>query len=203
MHWQHSSELDHISTLASISGNLKLNHSMSRGMVIKRQGSKAIALSPPILAERVHEIPILEIPFLGVAISDWVDFEAHIDKLCWNVQHSTFALCGLVIYSLHALLLFEIVQATTLTRLLYAFPVWGIHQFRGVQIALMVFLENWIVLASFLFIFLLLKSTALELILQFSAHSYWTHATSFKTFSLPVRSIHTACNPGHINLKAT
>src|SRR5678816_652724 len=47
------SELDHISKWAMIEAsisNLKLNHAMTREMVVKRPRSKPIALSPLILA---------------------------------------------------------------------------------------------------------------------------------------------------------
>src|SRR5688572_494310 len=81
------SELDHISKWASIS-NLKLNHAKTREMIIRRPRSKAIALPSPIPGiERVQEMVIL-----GVTISDWIGFGAHIDKICCKARQSMFAL---------------------------------------------------------------------------------------------------------------
>src|SRR6218665_24344 len=55
------SELDLISTWTYIS-NLKLNHSKSKEMVVKRLRSKPIALRPPMPGiERIHEIVILDV----------------------------------------------------------------------------------------------------------------------------------------------
>src|SRR5688572_2972360 len=104
---------------ASIS-SLKLNHAMTREMVVKRPRSKPIALPPLIPGiERVHDMAIL-----GVTISDQIGFGAHMDKICCKPRKSMFALRVLVTHGYHCERLFDIVRATILARLPYASSVW-------------------------------------------------------------------------------
>ena len=113
------SELDNISTWASIS-NLKLNHTKSKEMIVRRPRSKSTALPPPLPGiERVHEITIL-----GVTLSDRVGFEKHIDRICCKARQSMFALRVLVAHGLRGQRLFDVVRATTVARLLYVSPAW-------------------------------------------------------------------------------
>jgi len=91
-------------------------------MVVRRPRSKPIALPPLIPGiERVQDMVIL-----GVTISDRIGFGAHIDKICCKARQSMFALRVLVAHGLHGQRLFDVVRATTIAWLLYAFPVcWG------------------------------------------------------------------------------
>jgi hypothetical protein len=61
---------------------------------------------------------------LGVTISDRIGFEVHINRICCKARQSMFALRVLFAHGLHDQLLFDVVRATTIARLLYASPVW-------------------------------------------------------------------------------
>ena len=60
---------------------------------------------------------------LGVTVSNHIGFETHINKICCKARQSKFALRILVAHGLCGQRLFDVVRATTLYRMLYAW--WG------------------------------------------------------------------------------
>ena len=61
---------------------------------------------------------------LGVTMSDTLSFDKHIDQICCRARQSLYALRVLTAHGLAGLRLYDVVRATTLSRLLYAAPAW-------------------------------------------------------------------------------
>src|SRR5678815_5626412 len=82
---------------------------------------------------RVSEKPLYKYPdacmiscliLSGVTMSDTLSFDMHIDKICCRARQSLYALRVLTAHGLAGPKLYDVVQATTLSRLLYAAPAW-------------------------------------------------------------------------------
>ena len=112
------SELKHIASWAE-SNNLKLNHSKSTEILFSKKRTK-IALPPPIPGiNRETSIVIL-----GVHIDQTLSMEKHILDIISSCSQSLYALRMLKSNGLANDKIFEVFQATTLSKLLYASPSW-------------------------------------------------------------------------------
>jgi hypothetical protein len=113
-------ELDHVGKWAD-SCNLKLNHNKTHEMLIRTRrrgvGHEIIPVLPGV--SRVVEMPVL-----GVTITENLSFGKHIDRICCRARQSVYALRVLRAHGLTGPKLFDVVRATTLARMLYASPAW-------------------------------------------------------------------------------
>ena len=116
-----SAELDNIEVW-SANNNLKLNKSKSHEIIFQQHNSRKapIALPPPINGiQRVDEIKCL-----GVTLSFKLSFSQHINETLTTCSQSLYALRNLKAHGLCNDLPNVIFKATTLSKLLYASPVW-------------------------------------------------------------------------------
>lgn len=113
------SELAHIAEWAR-NCNLRLNHSKSCEIIIRRPFTKILDTPLPIAGIlRVNEIKIL-----GVTLSEKIGFSSHINNICCIAKQSFYALRVLVSHGLTGSRLHDVVRSTTVARMLYSSPVW-------------------------------------------------------------------------------
>ena len=115
-----SSELENVATWA-LTCNLKLNSNKSKEMVFRRPRSN-LSITPPLLPgiERVAKSVIL-----GVTITDRLNFDPHIDKICIKACQSLYAIRILIAHGLSGTCLHDVVRATPLASILYASSAWS------------------------------------------------------------------------------
>ena len=91
-------------------------------MVIRRPrgrpGRDAVPSTTPGLT-RVSSMVIL-----GVTMNEALSFEAHITRICCQARQSLYALRILVAHGLSGPMLYDVVRATTVARMLYAAQSW-------------------------------------------------------------------------------
>ena len=91
-------------------------------MLIRRKRAGPGNLTNPCATPGLTRVTSMVI--LGVTISNFLGFENHIHRICCQARQSLYALRTLVAHGLRGPLLFDVVRATTLARMLYASPVW-------------------------------------------------------------------------------
>ena len=112
------SELDHIAVWAN-ENNLKLNHSKSTEIIFSKKRTK-VPLPPPTAGiSRVSSITIL-----GVHIENNLCMDEHVNFIISSCAQSLFALRMLKANGLPPAKIFEVFQATVLSKLCYASPAW-------------------------------------------------------------------------------
>jgi hypothetical protein len=113
-----ASELDHIATWASVN-NLRLNPTKSTEMVI-RSGRNASQPPPPLPSiSRVKQMEIL-----GVTIQDNLGMDAHTRAVVGSACQNLYALKILKAHGLPTASLYNVCQATLVSRMTYAAPAW-------------------------------------------------------------------------------
>ena len=114
-------ELDNISKWAT-DNNLRLNASKSTEMIMSRprSGRELHAYPPPIPG--IQRVDVIKI--LGVSLSKAFSFNVHIDNILMQAAQSMYALRVLRSHGLTGESMWDVTQATTLSRLLYATPAW-------------------------------------------------------------------------------
>jgi hypothetical protein len=114
-----TSELDHIASWAS-ANNLRLNPTKSTEMII-RSGRRDSQPPPPPLPgiTRVKQMDIL-----GVTIQDSLSMDAHARALVGSASQNLYALKILKAHGLPTASLYNVCQATLVSRITYAAPAW-------------------------------------------------------------------------------
>ena len=114
-------ELDHV-TQWSVTCNLKINSNKTYEMIVRGPGWRAGGGSDPIETPGLTRVSSLKV--LGVILSNNLSFNIHIDKICCRARQSLYAFRALAAHGLAGRKLYDVVRATTLSRLLYAAPAW-------------------------------------------------------------------------------
>ena len=113
-----SEELENIETWAK-SSNLRLNAAKTKELIITLPGKKPLLPPPYPGLERVAEARVL-----GVVLSSSLGFRSHFTNICTRALQSLYAIRILTSHGLEGQRLHDVIQSTTLARLLYASPAW-------------------------------------------------------------------------------
>jgi len=116
-----AAELDHVTDWAATC-NLKLNSKKTFEMVIRRPRGRAGRDAVPITTPGLTRVSSMVI--LGVTMNETLSFESHITRICCQARQSLYALRILVAHGLSGPMLYDVVRATTVARMLYAAPAW-------------------------------------------------------------------------------
>jgi len=112
-------ELEHIAEWTR-NCNLRLNHSKSCEIIIRRPRSKTFDSPPPIAG--IEWVEVLNV--LGVLLSDRLGFSMHLDNIVCKAKQSFYALRVLMAHGLTGNRLHDVVHSTTVSRMLYSSPAW-------------------------------------------------------------------------------
>ena len=114
-------ELNNISMWATVN-NLKLNALKSTEMIVSRPRSDREVRAYPAPTAGIQRVEVMNI--LGVSLSKTFSFNIHIDNVLRQAAQSMYALRVLCSHGLTGESLWDVTQATTLARMLYASPAW-------------------------------------------------------------------------------
>ena len=91
-------------------------------MVIRRPRGRAGRDAVPSTTPGLTRVSSMVI--LGVTMNETLSFETHITRICCQARQSLYALRILVAHGLSGPMLYDVVRATTVARMLYAAPSW-------------------------------------------------------------------------------
>jgi len=101
--------------------NLKLNHTKLQEMIVRRS-RKGLGDAAPKATPGLARVAQMKI--LGVTMSEQLRFETHVNNIIIKSRKSMYALRVLSAHGLSGQSLYDVANATTVSRMLYAAPAW-------------------------------------------------------------------------------